>query len=96
MLLSIIIPIYNKEDVLDRCFESLIKIQSTQVEFIVVNDGSSDGTFLEPSKIDFYKALINKELWVLWCSIYYQLMIVGNVQSSWIIRYDKKLIFYPC
>lgn len=44
MLLSIIIPTYNKEDVLARCFKSLMKVKSTQVEFIIVNDGSTDGT----------------------------------------------------
>ena len=44
MLLSIIIPTYNKEKVISRCLNSLKKIEEKDVEFIIVNDGSTDDT----------------------------------------------------
>ena len=44
MLLSIIIPAYNKEDKIVRCLESLREIEASDIEFIIVNDGSTDDT----------------------------------------------------
>lgn len=40
--LSIIIPIYNVEKYLERCIESILKQDLSQVEIILVNDGSTD------------------------------------------------------
>lgn len=42
MILSIVIPVYNAEKHLNKTLESLLKIKTDSVEFICVNDGSSD------------------------------------------------------
>ena len=42
--ISIIIPVYNISDYLSRCLDSVVKQTYTNLEIIVVNDGSSDGT----------------------------------------------------
>ncbi len=42
ILLSFVIPVYNAEKYLSRCIESILAIQSNEIEIIAVNDGSSD------------------------------------------------------
>lgn len=42
-LISIIVPIYNVEKELNRCVKSLINQTYTQIEIILVDDGSPDG-----------------------------------------------------
>ncbi len=44
MTYSIIIPIYNKERYLRRCLESIKNIYINDIEFILIDDGSSDGS----------------------------------------------------
>lgn len=44
MLLSIIVPVFNGEKRIERCLESLTTVKESDVEFIIVNDGSTDGT----------------------------------------------------
>lgn len=41
-LVSVIVPIYNKEYLIGRCVESLIKQTYTNIEIILVDDGSTD------------------------------------------------------
>ena len=43
-LLSVIIPAYNSEDYIERCLLSLEHIKREDVEFLVINDGSTDST----------------------------------------------------
>lgn len=42
--ISIIVPIYNVEDYLSRCLESLLSQRLKEIEIITVNDGSTDGS----------------------------------------------------
>lgn len=44
MNLSIIIPVYNTEDYLVNCFDSILKAENSDIEVIFVNDGSTDGS----------------------------------------------------
>lgn len=52
-LVSIIIPAYNSEKYLSQCLNSVIKQSYKDIEIIVINDGSTDGTRLICEK---YKA----------------------------------------
>ena len=42
--ISIIVPIYNAEKYLNKCLDSLTKQTKKELEFILVNDGSTDKT----------------------------------------------------
>ncbi len=44
MVLSIIIPIYNTEGYLRRCFDSIVCNKTEEYEAILVNDGSTDNS----------------------------------------------------
>lgn len=50
--ISIIIPVYNAEDYLSRCFTSILANNYENLEIIPVNDGSKDGS---QKVIDEYK-----------------------------------------
>ena len=41
-LVSVIVPVYNLEKVVNRCLDSLIKQTYTNLEIIVIDDGSTD------------------------------------------------------
>jgi glycosyltransferase involved in cell wall biosynthesis len=42
--ISIIVPIFNTEQYLDRCIQSLVNQTESTIEIILVNDGSSDSS----------------------------------------------------
>lgn len=42
MLISIIVPIYNMEQYLDRCIQSIIGQTYSNLEILLINDGSTD------------------------------------------------------
>ena len=42
--ISIIVPIYNSEKYLKRCIDSLVNQSMKEIEIILVNDGSTDGS----------------------------------------------------
>ena len=42
--ISIIVPIYNAEKYINKCIDSLLNQTKKEIEFILVNDGSTDGT----------------------------------------------------
>lgn len=61
---SLIIPVFNVEEYLRRCLDSVINQTLTDIEIIVVNDGSTDNSLdiiLEYRAIDRRINIINKE-----------------------------------
>ncbi len=72
--ISVIIPIYNTAEYMDDCMNSVIGQTFTDIEIILVDDGSTDG--ISPAKCDEYAAkdsrvkVIHKEN--------------GGLQSAWI------------
>lgn len=67
---SIIIPVFNEEKILDMTIESLLKLNYSAYEIIIVNDGSNDNTREVAGSLVGYKngiynkikiSLINKE-----------------------------------
>ena len=45
-LVSIVVPVYNGETFLEKCLQSIIRQSYTNIEIIIVNDGSTDNTSL--------------------------------------------------
>lgn len=43
-LISVIIPVYNVEQYLDRCIKSILKQSYSKLEIILINDGSTDNS----------------------------------------------------
>jgi len=63
-LISIIVPIYNVEEYLTDCIESILKQTFTDFELILVNDGSIDKSYdicLKYSNLDNRIKLVNKQ-----------------------------------
>ena len=64
MLISIIVPVYNVEKYLNRCIESLRQQNYSNIEIILVNDGSTDSSGIicdKYSKIDNRIKVIHKK-----------------------------------
>ena len=43
-LVSVIVPVYNAKKYIDRCLESIVNQTYTQLQIILVNDGSTDNS----------------------------------------------------
>lgn len=43
-LISIIVPVYNVEDYIEECLESLVKQTYKNLEIILIDDGSTDNS----------------------------------------------------
>ncbi|MDR0984496.1 MAG: glycosyltransferase [Ruminococcus sp.] len=44
MCCSVIVPVYNVENYLDRCLQSIVEQTYEDIEIILINDGSTDGS----------------------------------------------------
>ena len=63
-LISVIVPVYNVENYLEKCIRSLVNQWYDNLEIILVNDGSTDSSKLICDKwkeIDPRIIVINKE-----------------------------------
>lgn len=61
VLISIIIPIYNAENYIERCIKSVINQSYKNLEIILVDDGSKDNS----GKICDEYAIIDKRITVI-------------------------------
>ena len=52
--ISVIIPVYNAEGTIKKCVQSVTNQTYTNLEIIVINDGSTDSTALKLKKIEAY------------------------------------------
>lgn len=43
-LISIIVPVYNGENFIEKCIKSILNQSLNELQIIIVNDGSSDNT----------------------------------------------------
>ncbi|WP_312065998.1 glycosyltransferase family 2 protein [Leuconostoc lactis] len=63
-LISVVIPVYNVEDYISECVQSIVQQSYKNLEIILVNDGSTDNSILKVSEIlvsDDRCRVINKE-----------------------------------
>ena len=63
ILVSIIVPVYNAERYLEQCVESLCAQTHTNIEIIIINDGSTDSTaniMQKLSKADYRVKICSK------------------------------------
>ena len=60
-LISVIIPAYNTEEFIDKCLQSVVKQTYRNMQIIVVNDGSEDGT----EEMINESSIINKKIRVM-------------------------------
>ena len=44
-LVSIVVPIYNTEDCLDQCIESIVDQSYKRIEILLIDDGSTDNSY---------------------------------------------------
>ena len=44
LLLSVVIPVYNEEKLIDKLLLKISNIKNLNKEIILINDGSTDGT----------------------------------------------------
>ena len=43
-LISVIVPVYNVKNFLNRCVDSILKQTYSNIEIVLVDDGSNDGS----------------------------------------------------
>lgn len=64
ILVSVIVPIYNVQNYLERCIKSIIAQEHHNLQILLINDGSTDGSYdicLKYERMDSRIKVINKE-----------------------------------
>ena len=56
-LVSIIVPVYNGENYLSQCLNSLVTQEFNNIEVLVINDGSTDETKRVVDNFSFFRNL---------------------------------------
>ena len=82
-LISVIVPVYNVEEYLEECLDSIQKQTYSNIEVILVNDGSTDNS---KEICERYCRQDNRFKWeseYLWENIYF----------LWIVMMLLRLIF---
>ena len=51
-LISLIVPVYNKEDKVEKCIKSILNQTYKKIEIIMIDDGSTDKTLKICRKIE--------------------------------------------
>lgn len=86
-LISVIVPIYNTEKYLARCIESILCQTYTNLEIILVDDGSTDKS---GDICDFYARkdnrvkVVHKKKWWSCCS------------KKFCFKYGDRAIYWIC
>jgi glycosyltransferase involved in cell wall biosynthesis len=92
--LSVITPIYNGADFVSRCYQNLLSQSFTNWEWVVVDDGSTDGTAEIVQKIDDARVRLfsykqNKGRG------YARNLAVRESKGDWIIIWDVDDLNFP-
>ena len=58
MKISVIVPVYNVENYLEKCLNSLVNQTLEEIEILVINDGSTDDS--QKSLMVFKKEIPSK------------------------------------
>jgi cellulose synthase/poly-beta-1,6-N-acetylglucosamine synthase-like glycosyltransferase len=59
--ISVIVPAYNEEKVIAKALEAILEADYPRKEIIIVDDGSTDGTFEEAARFDDRVTILRKE-----------------------------------
>jgi glycosyltransferase involved in cell wall biosynthesis len=92
--LSIITPVYNEVDLINCCYKNLLLQSFTNWEWIIVNDGSTDGTAEIVQKIDDARVRLfsykqNKGRG------YARNLAVKESRGDWIVIWDVDDLYFP-
>ena len=75
--ISVVLPVYNVEEYLEECLDSIVNQTFTDLEIICVNDGSTDNSLdilKEYAKKDDRIIIIDQEI-TMWEKTSFHLMI---------------------
>jgi len=93
-ILSIITPIYNGEIFINRCYQNLFLQTFTDWEWVVVDDGSTDGTVdaikkINDNRINLFSYKTNKGRG------FARTKAVNESRGDWIVIWDVDDMYFP-
>jgi glycosyltransferase involved in cell wall biosynthesis len=92
--LSVITPVYNGADFVERCYENLLKQSFANWEWVVVDDGSTDSTAeivrkIEDVRVRFFSYKQNKGRG------YARNLAIRESRGDWIVIWDVDDLNFP-